>query len=239
MSVYEKIADKYDERYSGDDFAHIKKFLKKFAHKKKVLEAGCGTFRWRRIFINDVCGVDLSVEMLKRGSGKRVAARAENLPFARETFDFVYIVNALHQFGDKEKAIREIFDVAAKNAELAIITPDFHNPQFEWYVYDYFPQTREKDEKRFASREEITTALSEAGFAKIKAEVFHVTERTFSGAEVFSDKFLAKHNTSQLAGLSENEYREGLRAIEKAIEKNPEILFRVSIPALAVTALKV
>ncbi len=150
-SVYENIATKFNDRYSGDDFAHISRILAPFKIREKILEIGCGTFYWNSVFDFRAFGVDISKEMLLQSNVKsRVAvATAEALPFTKNTFDFIYVINAFHQFENKRKAAKEIFSALKENGEALIVTADFHGSEFKWYLYDYFPQTKEFDEKRF------------------------------------------------------------------------------------------
>ncbi len=240
MSVYENIAEKYDERYAEKDFAHVAKYLRQFSSAEKALEIGCGTFHWSEIFKRNVFGVDASLEMLKHAKtrGLRICAFAENLPFVNSLFDFVYIVNALHQFENKLSALQETFRVMKSGGTFALVIPDFHSADFNWYVYEYFPQTYKRDLKRFPSKTEILQMLSDVGFENISAEVIHVSKNVFRGENVFNDKFLKKHNTSQLAALSDKEYEGGIEKIKRAIAENPAVRFYVNIPSLGIVASK-
>ena len=58
------------------------------------------------------------------------------------------------------------------------------------------------------------------------------------GTEIFCDPFLEKHNTSQLANLSDEEYEKGIEKIKKQIERNPETVFKTSVIFYLVSAKK-
>ncbi len=239
-SVYENIATKFNDRYSGDDFAHISRILAQFKNKEKILEIGCGTFYWNSVFNFRAFGVDISKKMLLQSEVKnRVAvATAEALPFAKNTFDFIYVINAFHQFKNKRKVAKEIFSALKENGEALIVTADFHGAEFKWYLYDYFPQTKEFDEKRFLSAGEYTSLFRGENFGSVEIKNFHTVNKNYYGEEVFSDKFLRKHNSSQLALLSEKEYSEGISKIKDAIAQNAQTEFVVRIPQIYILVRK-
>ncbi len=240
MEFYEKIADKFNERYSGNDFDYAEKFLSGISAGGKILEVGCGTCRWSKVFNGKIYGIDASIEMLKQSGNEcgKVCAFAENLPFPSKKFDLIYIVHALHQFNDKIQTLKEIFRVLKNGATLAIITVDFFNPEYYWYVNEFFPRASDIDKGRFLSAPKLKSALSYLGFAEIKSGIIHVTQKEFVGEEIFNDKFLKKHNVSQLAALSDAEYAKGIERIKKSINENPRKKFVVNIPVLGIRAIK-
>ncbi len=101
---------------------------------KKVLEVGCGTGTDLLQFLrsgSDACGIDLSSRSValarKRLSlfgfdgGRVFVADAENLPFARNTFDLLYSWGVLHHTPDTVKALDEICRVLRPDGEIRIM----------------------------------------------------------------------------------------------------------------------
>ncbi len=241
MNLYKNIANKYNERYSANDFDYIGNYLSlKIQSVGKVLDLGCGTFHWGNTLKSNIFGVDASLQMLKHSKikGKIVNGYAEYLPFASNIFDIVFIVHAFHHFENKEEAATEIYRVLKIKGKVIILFADFHNPDFSWYVYDFFPNIFKQDSKRFLSQKDVKHLFAKVGFTDIVVEYVFTTKKNFVGNDVFNDKFLEKHNTSQLASLTEDEYNEGIYKIKKIIKQNPEYEFPVNIPVYAFIAEK-
>ncbi len=109
---YDSIAATYDRRYVENDYSGVERVLTAFVGSNvtgRVLEVGCGTGHWLRLLGERglrVAGVDASRNMLglcPRPSTCAVLAqgRAEHLPWASQTFERVFCINALHHFEDK------------------------------------------------------------------------------------------------------------------------------------------
>ena len=122
--LYDKSAETYDGRYGDiqEEKYHI--MLQDLKLKKPVLDLGCGTgllgeflkAQAERISAGHsgtrsararkgIIGVDISLEMLKKGSGARVQGDIENLPFKDKTFPTVVSFTALQNLEDAEKML--------------------------------------------------------------------------------------------------------------------------------------
>jgi demethylmenaquinone methyltransferase/2-methoxy-6-polyprenyl-1,4-benzoquinol methylase len=96
-----------------------------------LLDAGGGTGRVSsrlRSAVGKLIICDFSLPMLKQAQAKHglysVKTRAEQLPFADDTFDRVIVVDALHHFFDQQAAIRDLIRVLRPEGRLVIEEPD-------------------------------------------------------------------------------------------------------------------
>ncbi len=236
---YNKIASDYDERYKSNNLTGVEKSLLSIASANEIrfiLEAGCGTGKWLNSLapLNKILvGLDYSSGMLGVAHSAKddyllVNADACKLPFAKNIFDMIYCVNAIHHFPDKEKFFSEAVESLADNGVLCIYGVDPHIDT-NWYVYNYFENVYEKDLERFPSLEATRKLCSLSGL-KIQEQII-VEEIYFErkGNEIFSDPFLKKNMNSQLANLSDEEYQNGIEKIIQAINLNPGTNFITDI----------
>ena len=96
-----------------------------------LLDIGCGTGHFTRLFARDVqgcvVGIDPNLEWLSyagahaaNGEGY-VAARAEALPFPDRAFEFSVSVTALSFVRDQEQALRELIRVTRRRFVLGLL----------------------------------------------------------------------------------------------------------------------
>ncbi len=236
---YNSIASSYDERYSSNYLTYIEKSLFSIASDaniKTILEVGSGTGRWLvalKLLNKKVVGVDYSIGMLKIAANKQnnfflINADACKLPFSKNTFDLIFCINAIHHFPDKEKFLSDALLTLKPKGLLCIYGVD---PQLDknWYVYEYFENVYERDLQRFPSLSETKKLCTMAGF---NVEEQALVEKVFSertGKEVFSDPFLKKNMTSQLANLLDEDYQRGIDKITNKIYSEPGTKFITDI----------
>ncbi|AFH47744.1 SAM-dependent methyltransferase [Ignavibacterium album JCM 16511] len=236
---YNKIASAYDERYKSNYLPKVEESLLSIASEKSIrliLEAGCGTGRWLKALTSlnkKLFGLDYSIGMLKVADTEQydlmlINADACKLPFAKNSFDMIFCINAIHHFPNKELFFSEATATLSQNGIICIYGVD---PQIDkdWYVYDYFNEVYEKDLERFPSLKE-TKKLCELFGLRIEEQM--IVEKVYSeriGDEVFSDPFLKKHMNSQLANLSDEEYQKGMERIKYNISVEPETKFITDI----------
>jgi ubiquinone/menaquinone biosynthesis C-methylase UbiE len=172
---YARIAPRYDQRYRVVDYHGIEEALLAFvepANEVDVLEVGCGTGHWLRFLGRGRgrrAGIDPSLEMLSRGRGTAigpllVGARAEALPWADESFDRLFCINALHHFRNKTRFLTEAHRVLRPGGRLLIVGLDPHSTPLKWWVYDFFEGTLATDQARYPPSGEIRAAMSNAAF---------------------------------------------------------------------------
>lgn len=223
---YEQIATTYDRRYRDNTYSGTDDTLRGFVTDgQRVLEVGCGTGHWLARLEHWGCqasGLDPSSEMLKKAAarglkGQLVRGRAESLPWADAAFDRVVCVNALHHFGDKAGFATEARRVLCRGGRVLSIALDPGAGADRWYIYDYFQDTFALDHARYPRTAVLRDWFTDAGFVgcdTVVAEHITVDE---PARELLDSGRLAKSVTSQLAILSDAEYKTGLDHIWRDI----------------------
>lgn len=210
---------------------------------ERVLEVGCGTGHCLSIMQDQahVYGMDLSFGMLRKaaeleGRFSLIQGDAGLLPFSESTFDVVVCVNVLHHFKNPSAFVLEARKLLKQNGALAVVGMNPHAKQDRWFIYDYFPGTREADIERYPSPGTIADWMITAGFEEVSCQV---AERLLDDKHSGNVLPLAKDFTSQLTLLTSNEYAHGIARIEAALRKAEEsgetIIFPVDISLSMVT----
>lgn len=96
-----------------------------------VLDIGCGTGHFTRLFAREVQGAVVGIDPDEAWLGYArdqaqhgeayVAARAEALPFADRAFDYAVSVTALCFVADQQRALRELLRVTRKRFVLGLL----------------------------------------------------------------------------------------------------------------------
>jgi ubiquinone/menaquinone biosynthesis C-methylase UbiE len=225
---YDRVSATYDERYKRGDPAGIARSLRELVCRvsaQRLLEVGCGTGHWLAQVRDDAirCGLDYSAGMLdKARQGDRslclTRGTASHLPFCEGAFDFLFCVHALHHFDDPPAFVQEARRILREGGALAVIGMDPQTERDRWYVYDYFPGTRETDLARYPSGEALLRWMRGAGFARCERRLAARIVHDLTGREVLDDPFLRKDGTSQLSLLSEKAFLEGVARIHDALQ---------------------
>jgi ubiquinone/menaquinone biosynthesis C-methylase UbiE len=230
---YDRIAPTYDERY-GDNArtgtqvalqAVVRDRAERLGRAPRVLESGCGTGKWLADLAEaggEAYGLDASAGMLEQAWQRParlrlVQGRAGQLPYAARSFDLVYAVNAIHHFGSPRGFISEARRLLRPVGKLAVVGMDPHGHKERWYGYRYFKGAYETDLARFPSWQQVQEWMAEEGLRGLSCREVERYSGTFVGRAVLDDPFLRKHASSQLALLSEDAYRTGLRRIKDAL----------------------
>jgi ubiquinone/menaquinone biosynthesis C-methylase UbiE len=221
---YSKVAARYDDNLIRHQIPRdevLAEIVK--AKPAKVLDLGCGTgtnlAAQQKYFDGaeiEWIGLDPSPEMLSVARSKVANTTffkgfAEAIPFAPHYFDYVVSRFAVHHFSDKEKALQEIHRVLRPGGTFKIvnIAPDL-SP--DWWIFRYFPETREIDQRRFWSVETIKKRMQTLGF------LVTVTERPKEHLPTEKILFEARNrDTSQLVLLEDELYRRGLKRLEEDV----------------------
>lgn len=120
MDYYTALAPGYDRLHEAEQLQKLHLLLEHVPLRGKILDVGAGTCVVARHVKKAMCvSVDPSEAMLAQGIGERYAAKAEELPFADDSFDAVVSLTALHHC-DLEQALTEIRRVVKVDGTIAI-----------------------------------------------------------------------------------------------------------------------
>jgi ubiquinone/menaquinone biosynthesis C-methylase UbiE len=226
---YDIIAPGYDRRYKENDYSGVERVLLNFVGmdlSAQILEVGCGTGHWLTVLDRQgyrVAGLDASRSMVSLAKSQvphvaLVHGHAEALPLKTESFDRIFCINALHHFSDKTAFMIEARRVLRRGGSLMSISLDPHTNCDHWWIYNYFPQVIALDKGRYLSVHEIRQMMISSGFTESHTlEAQHMVLRV-PARESLDHGHLAKTATSQLALLTDDEYIQGIRQIQRDIE---------------------
>jgi ubiquinone/menaquinone biosynthesis C-methylase UbiE len=226
---YDLIANTYDRRYQENDYSGVEAALIAFVGEQfdqRVLEVGCGTGHWLRSFGGGgirVTGLDASARMLAYARTQAPRATlaqgsAECLPWASESFDRVFCINAFHHFHDKVAFLTEAVRVLRPGGLMMTVGLDPHAGVDQWYIYDYFDNVLEIDRRRYPASSQIREWMRSAGFAGcVTREIQHLPIRLAARAALEQGR-LDKSMTSQLSVLTDEQYRQGIDRVREAVE---------------------
>ncbi|PYP86055.1 MAG: hypothetical protein DMF61_14570 [Blastocatellia bacterium AA13] len=109
---------------------YMKPLEPSFFQRKKVLDAGCGSGRhafYAAQYGAEVWAVDIgpAAEVARRNAGGSdsvhvVQADLNNLPFAPESFDFIYSIGVLHHLPEPEAAFRNLLRYLKPGGEIKV-----------------------------------------------------------------------------------------------------------------------
>jgi SAM-dependent methyltransferase len=226
---YDQIAKTYDRRYQWNDYSGVEAALIAFVGEhfdQRVLEVGCGTGHWLRSFGGRgirVTGLDASAQMLAHAKTQAPGAAlaqgsAERLPWASESFDRVFCINAFHHFQDKLAFLTEATRVLRPGGLMMTVGLDPHAGVDQWYIYEYFDNVLEIDRRRYPASSQIREWMRAAGFAEcVTREIQRLPVRLGARAALEEGR-LDKSATSQLSVLTDEEYRQGVDRVREAVE---------------------
>jgi ubiquinone/menaquinone biosynthesis C-methylase UbiE len=226
---YDAIAAEYDRRYDKTDYSGVESVLLDFIGEDPsvhILEVGCGTGHWLEVLSGRgyrVVGLDASRSMVNQAKSKiphaaLVHGHAEALPWQAASFERIFCINAFHHFSDKTSFMTEARRVLRRGGSLMIIGLDPHTDCNRWWIYDYFPQVVAMDKGRYPPTHELRKLMSESGFVdSCTVEAQHLLLHVPAHMALEQGR-LDKTVTSQLALLTDDEYIDGIRRLQRDIE---------------------
>lgn len=215
---YSDIASRYDKNTIRSDIPPDPTLEAAAAVSWRVLDLGCGTGSYIQSQSKhhkniEWHGLDPSPEMLHLASkkvpnAKLHLAKAEQMPFMNNYFDYVTSRFSLHHFESHDKALREVHRVLKPNGFFKIVNlaPELSD---QWWIFRYFPKAKAIDEKRFLSVEQVNHAVRNLGFSLNKIE------------KIFRDKIPANlileeaynRETSELLLIDDEHYKNGIQRL--------------------------
>jgi len=148
---------------------------------ENFLEIGCGTadhlYALNQLMKKEASGFDQSSEMIREGREKnpglnlKVGDAENKFPYENNYFDFAFSVKVIHYirdmyhyFGESHRSLRD--------GGIILTVTDSEEDIRNRTMSKYFPESMEKDLKRFPSIERITNEMEKVGFRNI--EITHI-----------------------------------------------------------------
>jgi ubiquinone/menaquinone biosynthesis C-methylase UbiE len=219
---YDLVAPGYDRRYERNRFDGVRAVLHRFVDSAlgaPVAEVGCGTGHWLADLsdggFRPLVGLDLSSGMLQQAQAAAPNARlvrgaANKLPWADDSLDRVFCVNALHHFADQQAFVSECRRVLRPGGGLLTIGLDPHAGVDHWWIYDFFPAAVHADRLRYASTVKIRDWLTASGFREPVTQVAQHLSVAIPFETARRQGFVDRRAASQLMVISDDDYETGM-----------------------------
>ena len=228
---YDKVSKVYDQVREGNP-EMVLQLLEEVSldDSSQVLDIGCGTGN-NTILLSatvpaQIVGLDMSFGMLQKAceKGSRiplVQAPADSIPFASDTFDFVFMTEVLHHLPDIPLTLQEIYRILKPSGSLCIVT-QAHKQIDNRMTSRFFPRTATVDKERYPDIDVIADQLNAAGFRKVNPK-----EYTYKPVRLGSEylEAIEKRGFSMLHKISEEEYKQGLEDLRAAFQEDEELLY--------------
>jgi ubiquinone/menaquinone biosynthesis C-methylase UbiE len=238
---YDDIADTYDDdAIRGKEVdPHLVDFLiehQSHINTLRTLDLACGTGNQQvankeRFPDIEMWGADKFPKMLARAKTKSelirwVQADMEDPDLNLGIFDFISCQFAYHHVQDKEVLFSNVRRHLSTHGWFALVNLNVFNME-DWVVYQFFPAARTLDERDFLT----TDALVELGR---RANLEVVRQKSDRFAEIYTideakRRYSNRHAFSQLLGISDVAFDEGIRALEDKKRQQPSALVSSSV----------
>ena len=219
---YDSVAPRYDLRYRTTGLAGVEQALRVFVgDAAPALEVGAGTGHWLARLGGPVSGLDPSAQMLAGARRKApmallVRGRAEELPYRDAALARVFCINAIHHFDARSRFLAEAARVLRPGGGLLVVGLDPAAGTDRWWIYDHFPGTRELDRERHPPAALLRGELAAAGLERVESWQAEHLRLQVPASEAQAHGFLDRAFASQLAVLTDEEYRRGVQRIAHA-----------------------
>jgi len=228
---YNEISKIYDDVREAD-IVLVNHFLEELPGTRhlNILDIGCGTGNYTDLLQKitwtkgwQIYGIDPSAGMIDKARKKNKnilfqRGKAEDLLWAHDFFDFIYMTDVIHHIPDIHRIFSEIGRVLRSQGKVCIVTQS-HRQIEARPIAQFFPGTVRVDHERYPNIHEIHAAAQYGGLLFLKQEVL------FEGDGIELDEeyleLVRKKGYSMLHLITEQEYRAGLKNLEKALQNGP------------------
>ncbi len=195
-----------------------------------VLDVGCGTGNNTILFTKatnaKVTGLDISHGMLEKAAEKDkqiqlVQSPAEALPFADETFQFVFMTEVIHHLPDPRSSIQDIHRVLGTEGSLCVVTQS-HKQIDGRMTSRFFPASARVDKERYPDTDVIEEFMLKSGFDRTSPKEYQFRP-TQLGEEYLNTA--RNRGYSMLHKISQEEYERGLQALETAFASGEKLTY--------------
>ncbi|MFP3437506.1 class I SAM-dependent methyltransferase [Pantoea ananatis] len=187
----------------------IRGYSEKYSNAR-VIEIGCGKGRLSKFFSREnqyYVGVDIqSCDDWKNSLGKNISFLVCDgiaLPFERDSFDFVIILNSLHHFKEPIRVLNECYRVCSAQGTILIIEPQvFGDYTSVLRPYEDETETRleaQQDLKVFSKNFESKNTNISLSKSKVEFESFDYFIKTI----IESEEGRVRPNHSQLKEMKD------------------------------------
>ena len=229
MLNYDNIALHYDRHRRGGG-PYLDGIVEQLdiVQRQRVLEFGAGTGNNTRALQEvrpniRLTALEPSAGMLAKGVLKAskahwIRAHAQQLPFAEDSFDFIFSVYVLHHIENLCALFKECARVL-QNGTVACVTAS-HDFIRQHPMNQYFPSFAEVDLARFQSVEVIQEAMHASGFRKIGATPQTAPPQPIDAAYVqkIEEKFISTYDL-----LPEDEFRDGVTRLRAEVQAHGQL----------------
>ncbi|MFW9767270.1 MAG: class I SAM-dependent methyltransferase [Candidatus Thorarchaeota archaeon] len=228
---YDKVSKIYDNVRVGDP-EMVHQILKgvTLGHDSLVLDIGCGTGNNTLLLAAAtkarVTGLDISFGMLEKARTKMkyvplVQAPADDLPFAPDTFNFVFMTEVIHHLPSPISSIRDIFRILNTCGSLCIVTQS-HKQIENRMTSRFFPASARVDKERYPDVGVIEGQMVSVGFNEVVLKEYNFRP-TQLGEEYLET--VQNRGYSMLHKISTEDYEGGLKKLQDTFASGEKLTY--------------
>lgn len=214
---------------------------KKQSARVDVLDVGCGsgsylTANATHFNTENITWTGIDPFPPPDNENKRIRylkAKAEDLEVPDESIDYLVCTYSLHFFDDLKKAINEFCRVLKKGGRIMIVNIDPGDMEKSW-LYEYFPESRALDLKRFPSLIRVVELLESVD---LQVSFDYQRRRFFMPAQNAMAE-VRKKKASQLQMVSEQGYNDGFNRLSMEALCSEKVILE-EVASFVVRAIKI
>ncbi len=149
MDYYDSISEGYEELHKEEQLKKIK-LISAFLNPRKnekLLDVGCGTGLTTMPWSCQRYGIDPAKKLLEKAHNKKEIeyklAKAEEIPYPDNYFDYVISITAIQNFEDVEKGLKEIKRVGKDRFVLSFLKKSSKANEIRQMINEMFDIKRE------------------------------------------------------------------------------------------------